>query len=162
MVVSSMIPAIFSLEEELYIKKLEKFNEKIKNNSKYLYNNKYDVISPEKNLEIYDLLLKKTDCFPFSTILMSQTAVMKEGRSRFIDLDIKKQTECLLQIIQLFKSGRLSGCDISAIGGGSQVGVNLLSSKLSNWKKKYSEVYIIDQSASGLFENKSKNLLDLL
>ena len=37
-----------------------------------------------------------------------------------------------------------------------------LSSALVNWKKAYSDVRIIDQSASGLFAAASMNLLELL
>lgn len=37
-----------------------------------------------------------------------------------------------------------------------------MSSKLSNWTKKYSDVRILDTSASGVFSTRSGNLLELL
>ena len=37
-----------------------------------------------------------------------------------------------------------------------------ISSSLSNWKKKYRDVRMIDRSAAGLFESTSENLLELL
>ena len=41
-------------------------------------------------------------------------------------------------------------------------GQTALSLNLINWKKNYTDVRIVDQSASGLFEKMSENLLDLL
>lgn len=64
--------------------------------------------------------------------------------------------------IQVF--GRISsGCDLSAVGGTPKSAATIgLSSTVSNWKKRYKDVRIIDSSASGLWEKRSCNLLDLL
>ena len=59
-------------------------------------------------------------------------------------------------------NGHANSCDLSIIGGGPQAGKVGLNSSLSNWKKHYKDVRIIDQSASGLFEHSSENLLALL
>ena len=65
-----------------------------------------------------------------------------------------------MDILGLF--GRIQSADLTSIGGVAKAGVATLSSTLSNWKKNYADVRIIDQSASGLFEKVSDNLLDLL
>lgn len=59
-------------------------------------------------------------------------------------------------------NGKKNTCDLSAAGGTPTAGTVTLSSSLSNWRKKYHDVRIIDRSAAGLFENSSENLLELL
>ena len=70
--------------------------------------------------------------------------------------------KALLSIHVIF--GRVAGgCDLTLIGGaGKAAATNGFSATISNWAKTYSDVRIIDSSASGLWENKSDNLLDLL
>ena len=51
---------------------------------------------------------------------------------------------------------------MKSIKGSKDEGILRLSLDISNWKKKYSDVRIIDRSASGLFEKRSDNLLDLI
>ena len=59
--------------------------------------------------------------------------------------------------------GRSSqGIDLTPIGGVKSAGVPFLSSALSNWKKLYADVRIVDPSPAGLFERASVNLLTLL
>ena len=56
-----------------------------------------------------------------------------------------------------------SGCDLSKIGGTLRsAATGSFSATVSNWKKNYSNVRIIDQSPAGLWEVKSENLLDLV
>ena len=77
----------------------------------------------------------------------------------FIRLSLEKQVNVLLEILGVF--GRAHGANLSDIGEGTSVGNAKLSSSLKNWKN-YTDVRIIDSSASGLFETVSENLLDLL
>ena len=69
---------------------------------------------------------------------------------------------CLMQILQLF--GRMTvGCDLTGIGGAGRAASTVgFSAYISNWKKNYSDVRIIDSSASGLHERVSENLLELM
>ena len=46
------------------------------------------------------------------------------------------------------------------IGGSKNAGVMLQSANISNWN--YSDVRIVDRSASGLYETVSQNLKELL
>ena len=55
------------------------------------------------------------------------------------------------------------GCDLISIGGVGKAAATVnFSATISNWNKNYKDVRIIDSSASGLWEKKSKNLLELL
>lgn len=52
---------------------------------------------------------------------------------------------------------------MTLIGGKTHSAATVsFSSTISNWKKNYTDVRIIDQSASGLWEKQSQNLLELL
>lgn len=67
------------------------------------------------------------------------------------------------QIIELYlKTNRAGSCDIESAGGKSHEGNLVISANISNWKKKYADVRIIDRTASGLFECRSDDILKLL
>ena len=87
---------------------------------------------------------------------------LRKGRSLFMEADIFAQAACLLQILLVF--GRVSGgCDLRTVGGAGKAASTVnFSASLRNWKTYYSDVRIIDQSASGLYESRSDNLLKLL
>ena len=149
-----------SFENELYIKKLESFINKKSKNPNIIYNELHDEINKDKNLEIYDCFTEKLQKAPYKYRPANPVNTLISGRSLFIELSCVEQAEILLMILGLF--GRISSADITKIGGVAKAGVATLYSSLSNWKKNYTDVRIIDQSASGLFECASDNLLDLL
>ena len=157
-----LMSLIVPYETEKYIKSLERFAEKKKKNSSIVLNKEYDKISAEKNLELYDLLTEKFGKKPYSYIPNCQYETLSKGRSKFIALDMEEQVNILLSIVYLFKSGRSGGSDLKSIGGSAASGVVSMSSSLSNWTKKYSDVRIIDTSASGIHTKQSENLLELL
>lgn len=82
------------------------------------------------------------------------------GRETFATLTTETQITCLLSIVSWF--GNAPSCDLRCIGGGAQSGTKRPNARLLAWKKTYSEVRIVDVSASGLFERRSGNLLELL
>ncbi|MBQ1278760.1 MAG: hypothetical protein IIY07_08960 [Thermoguttaceae bacterium] len=83
-----------------------------------------------------------------------------KGRENFEKLSVPDQADVLLQIQGLF--GRAKNADLSSVDGAKGAGEATLSSSISNWKKNYTDVRIIDQSASGIYKTYSENLLDLL
>ena len=52
--------------------------------------------------------------------------------------------------------------DLKYLNESSSSGAMTLSLNISNWKRLYSDVRIVDRSASGLYESVSDNILDLL
>ena len=98
----------------------------------------------------------------YSKRINNPVAIVESGREKFVSLNIRDQVLTLLNLHIVF--GRMTGgCDLSCIGGSKKTAATVsFSSTVSNWKKYYSDVRIIDQSASGLWEKKSENLLDLL
>ena len=154
----------FSSDEywKYYLKKLEKFVEKVKNNSSYVYDVDYDVVHHEDNLKLYDLYLDKLQNSIYRKRINAPIQTLIEGREKFIDCSVIEQCQVLLNIHQVF--GRMtSGCDLTLIGGKSHSAATVsFSSTISNWKKNYTDVRIIDHSASGLWEVVSENILEYL
>lgn len=145
-----------------YLKKLEMFAEKIGRNPNYIYDMNYDKVTTEKNMELYDLYLEKMEKSIYRKRINCPTETLRKGREKFMSLDVKAQTLALLNIQQVF--GRIaSGIDLTVIGGaGKAATTNGFSTTVSNWKKNYTDIRIVDASPSGLWETKSENLLELL
>ena len=157
---STLCPLIVDYEWQKYIKRLEKFVEKKKENPNMVYSELYDKVSTEKNVELYQLLTSKLQNPIYKKRPANPVEALVKGASRFETLNVFDQAKCLLQILIVFS--RINGCDLSLIGGVSKAAVLTLSSSLSNWKKNYSDVRIVDMSASGLYASKTDNLLNLL
>lgn len=68
----------------------------------------------------------------------------------------------LENMILYLKTNRSGACNMNAMGGNPTSGAVYLSTNISNWKKYYSDVRIIDRSSSGLFEHRTGNLLNLI
>ena len=149
-----------SCETEAYIKRLESFDNKRKKNNNIVFCEKYDGINSLQNLALYDSYIDKLQNTSYQYRPANPLNVLLKGREKFILCSIENQVSVLLSIQGLF--GRVKAADLSAIGGAPTAGVAALSSIVSNWKNNYSDVRIIDQSASGLFEKVSDNLIELL
>lgn len=154
-------PLIIGSEWEDYIRRLERFCEKKVLNPKLKYDPEYNGFDAEKNLELYDLLCDKLERKPFDRRPNNPVEQLRSGRKLFIGLDIQEQPAVLLRVVSLFsKLG--GGRDLTAIGGKPAGGASTMSMAMNNWKKKYADVRILDTSASGLFTQRSCNLLDLI
>ena len=150
-----------SEEWKLYIKKLDNFVEKNTINPNYLYDQDYDLINVDANIKLYDLYISKLQTTVYKNRMNIPIKTLSEGQKKFKNLNILQQSQILLNIHSLF--GRLSGgCDLTAIGGSKNCAKTTLNSSISNWKKLYSDVRIIDQSPSGIWEKRSENILELL
>ena len=158
----NMMPFMTSPENENYIKKLERFTEKRKKNDNYVWNEKYDGVSTKDNIDLYNLYIQKLSCWPYNTRPGNETFVNKLHlhSEDFEKLDVFRQAYILLQIQGVL--GRIKQADLKDFKESASSGIIKLSLNLSNWKKNYTDVRIIDQSASGLFEKASDNLLELL
>lgn len=157
----NMMPFMTSPENELYIKKLESFSEKRKKNANLVWDERFDGISPEKNIALYDHYIQKLSAWPFRTRPSQHfEKQLKIHTADFAELDIFQQTYVLLQIQGVL--GRKEKADLKPLNESDRSGIIKLSLKLSNWKKNYTDVRIIDRSASGLFEKVSENILELL
>ncbi len=154
------IPEEKRITAEKYIKKMESFMKKKKEKPAIQANEKYDGISSKMNIALYDLYTQKMQNYPYSKRPANPCATLVTGREKFASLGVTEQVIVLMQIQGLF--GRAKFADLTSVGGVGKAGVTCLGSSLSNWKKSYADVRIIDASASGLHEQVSQNLLELL
>ena len=65
-------------------------------------------------------------------------------------------------MLSYLKTNRSGSCDMKMVNGTAHEGIIRLNINISNWKKYYTDVRIIDRTASGLYEKRSDNLLELL
>ena len=156
-----MIPFSDKKFWQKYLKKLDVLTEKVKSKTDYVFDEKFDEVNSEKNAELYDLYIRKLRDSIYSKRAANPLDTLINGRDKFIALSPVEQAKVLLNIHLSF--GRLaSGFDLTAIGGVAKAGASAISSIVSNWNKKYSDVRIIDSSVSGLWEKESDNILELL
>ena len=165
-----MMPFAAGRETEKYIKKLESFSDKKGKNNAVMPDAEFDGITSEKNIELYELYVEKFGRFPYSKRPGGSKSkrpggshienTLQSGKDKFAELDVSTQVKVLLNIHGLF--GRANSADLKDIGGKGSTGVPVMSAFISNWKNHYSDVRIIDQSASGLHEKVSENILEML
>lgn len=164
-------PLKLSFAWEQYIKHLESFENKRQKWEKIgktlPYSKEYDQFNAAENVELYDLLTEKWSKPPYVYRPNGPFELMTEKKEKFAQLPPEKQAKVLLNIIGLL--GRAKNTDFSDLrepekdsGNCKSIGGASLSTTLSNWKKKYRDVRLIDTSCSGLYEQVSGNLLDLL
>ena len=159
--IAPLLTLVLGKNYEAYVKAMESFIRKRETNPTLLPDQKHDKLSKEDNLAVYDLLVEKLEKHPYCNLPGNQVETLKKGRSQFEDAECTEQINCLLGLMELLNAKR-KNCDLSAAGGAKMAGSIRISSSLSNWKKKYHDVRIIDRSAAGLFESTSENLLELL
>ncbi len=157
-----MLPLVLKAETEQYIKVLERTWEKMSNRIITRIDDVYDNITAAQNLSLYNTVLEKLKNGPYGQAFSKMITVLSSGREKFEQLSLEEQIPVLLSAVALLKTGRSTGCDLRSIGGVGQSGVFVMSSKLSNWQKKFKTVYVIDESASGIYSQRSTNLLEYL
>lgn len=162
LILMPMMPLSVGSSMEKYIKQIESFMAKLEKNPNLMYDARYDKVTKEDNLRLYELLNDKLKNSVYKFRPANPVDTMAKGRNAFIKLEVVGQCKCLMQLLQVF--GRMSGgCDLTAIGGvKTACATSGFSAVVSNWEKTYEDVRIIDTSASGLYESSSGNLLDLI
>lgn len=111
-------------------------------------------ITTEKNIALYDELLVKHTNSIYANRPSYMGGKIRQYRTRFIELDILGQCTVLKQLLNLSAVGGINSADLSLIGGSAQSGILTMSRKVSGAK----ELILINQSVTGLFENR----IDLL
>ena len=156
--ISSAMAAIYSKDTSDYIKAVSSYIDKSDKGSKFKPGEAFDVLS---NLKVYDEIAKKCISEPFSKIskLAEAGKKMEEGRDKFAELSIIEQMKTLLLLVDILKTGRINMCNLKPVGGVESYHTERMSAILKN--TKYSDIRIIDQSPTGLYEKKSDNLLEL-
>ena len=160
-ILSGNVPFVANYAVERYLKRLRMLSDKLAQKPDYAIDAAQEKISPQENMALYDIYLKKLRDTVYSRRPNTPLEALEKGRETFAGLELARQAEALLNIHAVF--GRVAGgTDLSAIGGVKKAAASTKSSTLSNWLKGCRDVRIIDQSATGLWETRSQNLLELL
>lgn len=157
--ISSATSLVLDKDSYDYCKKISSYINKSENGKKFKVG-AFSGITTEKNIELFDTLSQKLISPPFNVKLNDMGKKVINGREKFISLDVTEQTLALKSILELLKTGRSNGCDLTLIGESKCAGTIRINSDLSKMKD-IKCVRIIDQSPTGLFEKKSENLLEL-
>lgn len=161
-VLGLMRSLVLRSEEERYVKRLESVSEKLKQNRNLVIDETYDKVTRKRNEDLYGTLAEIVASPIYATVPASQARVLTLGNEIFKSLDIRAQIKSLMSIVQLLKTNRAGGCDLTGIGGAPTAGVLQISSKLSNWKKSFSDARLLFVDFTGMYSTMSDNLLDML
>ncbi len=132
-----------------YIKKIEKFNERRKNNRNAKIDKKYDGISHDLNIKLYLELAEKSNYKIYQKHPANQVDKLIEGKDKFQSLSVEDQCYVLAEILKLFACKPLTA-DLTLIGGSKNAGRVKSGKKISSKES----VFLINQSPTGLFETK--------
>ncbi|MGN0559679.1 MAG: type II CRISPR RNA-guided endonuclease Cas9, partial [Candidatus Fimenecus sp.] len=105
-------------------------------------------LTKEDNLEIYDTLYQKLCNTVYSKKLSAQKKNLEQCREKFLQLSLEEQCIFLSNILKMFQCNS-STADLKLCGGGGDAGKVYLSSNIT----KFTDIKLIFQSVTGLFEN---------
>ena len=112
-----------------------------------------DEIVEQDLIKLYDTFINKLENSVYARRLKLQGEVLLENREKFQILILEDKCVLLAEILHLFQC-QSSAANLKLIGG--PAGAGLL--KLNNMISKYSEISIIHQSITGIYEQE----IDLL
>ena len=133
-------------KREETIRRIEKYLEKNRN---YSVNERFDQISAEDMALLYDELTEKL-LTTYKKRPANQGNFLKENRKKFESLNLTEQIQTINGIITMLRCDIETKCDLASIGGSKNAG-NMAISKNTVGKSK---LVLINQSVTGLFENR--------
>lgn len=141
-------------KREQYVKLLSKYIMRCASSKdETLPISKFDGITQEQNLSLYDWFVAKSDHSIYPTFMKALHAHLSNGRAIFKGMPIKEQCDLLLKILQAFQCNSTHP-NLKCIGGLSEETRYRPSSSLG----KLQTAYLVAQSVTGLYEHK----IDLL
>ncbi|MCR5195994.1 MAG: type II CRISPR RNA-guided endonuclease Cas9 [Pseudobutyrivibrio sp.] len=125
------------------------WNNYIHNLEKYAINSNEKLnITEEKNVELYDELIKKHCNGIYRNRINPVGEKLKAGKQLFVNLSLQEQAVALLQILKL--SNTEKSADLKLIGASSATGIMLMSKNL----EALESLCIVNQSITGIYETK--------
>ena len=149
-VLKNGVSLILDDESVKYVKRLEKFNERLKTNRDYVLNEKYDKLSREENERLYSILVEKASNGIFCKRPACKAKALSDSIEKYHNLDTLDQIRMLNSMLTYFGPGGPS--DFSYIGEGPKSGVMTLAMRTLVGSKS---LILIDQSMTGLFESRT-------
>lgn len=110
------MPLILPPDFEQYVKKIASYCEKCPDPENPPDITKYDKITAEQNIELYDILLEKLTGTSYKVLMSNSAEILRKNRDTFVGLTVEEQTLALKQIVGLFGCN-VSLSDLSAVKG---------------------------------------------
>lgn len=132
-----------------YVKKLSKYLGRCKDAQKELTITKFDGITKEENLMLYDVITEKLNTKLYAVKYGTPYITLKENRDKFENLSAHDQAVILSNILNMLKCNSVSA-DLKLLTGKAGIGILLISKNLYNYLK--SEIKLVNQSITGVFE----------
>lgn len=145
------VQLILEEDEEKYLKKIEKYinrNVERKDKKENLKINDSDMISREKNINLYEVLLLKQKETIYKYRPGSQVIKIEEGKDKFKKLSIEEQCIVLNEILNLLRCKPVTA-NLLLIDGAKDAGKIQKNKLISN----SDSVKMINESVTGLFKN---------
>ena len=140
------VQLVLSYEQEKYVRNITKYLSQNKDRPL----NKYDGISADENLTLFNALMDKMCNTIFHLRFADMYEKIVDKRERFIDLTDEEQCVVLSELLKMLHANVLTA-DLTLIGLAKGAGSMKTNSKLSEIKGVTS-VKLIHQSITGLFE----------
>ena len=140
---------ILSPNREEIIRRLEKFLEK---ETSYDVDEKFDGFNDEDLIDLYDVMTEKLGSI-YRQRPANQYETLVKNREKFVGLDkLKDKAKVINEIVTMLRCDITTTADLSLIGGSKNAG-NMAVSKNTVGKSK---VVMVNQSVTGLFENRTE------
>lgn len=142
------VPLYLPPKEEEYLRKMMKaierdyYNEKDKNGN--------IILTAEKNVVLYNILMKKLQGKPYSNNRWNIYKSMEDSEGAFQTLSMKEQCYIINQIIAWINSS-IQTVDLQLIGGNKNAGQMLVNKKIMD----NNEFVLIHQSVTGIYESET-------
>lgn len=138
-------------EQEALLYRIDKVTDKLREDRNYKLD-EHDGIKDSDLINLYDVLYEKIGGI-YKKRQLTQMPVLEKGRGLFVAMSIEEKAKQINEIMHLFQCNAKSS-DLSKIGGAPNAGVLVVGNEIS----RYSDVRLIAQSPTGLFEKE----IDLL
>lgn len=135
-------------EHERYIKQIGKYIDRCVKAKEVLAITKFDAITVEKNIELYNWFLKKLNAPVYARLFKTMISDIEANRAVFENLEEYTQCKLLLEILKAFKCDRQLS-DLSELCGKNKAGTICYNKDIT----KYNTAYVINQSPTGIYEH---------
>lgn len=135
---------------EMYAKKISNYFAKCRELGKVKEITKWDHITFEENVELYNAIKDKLTNTVFNVKFSKLALSLAENCETFKSLSLYEQCYVILELLKILHANVVIG-DLQLIGGSKKSGTLTISNKIQPNVKEFS---LINQSITGLFETK--------
>lgn len=132
-----------------YIKRISRYLERCKAAGQDLELTRFDGISREQSVQLYELLLSKLENPRYVVKYETAANTFQEQREKFSTLTEANQCRILLQMLNLF-ANNASSADLKLLNGKAGIGIVLTSKNLKNYEGH--QFLLHHQSVTGFYE----------